>query len=540
MKGARQLLPLVAALLQACASTPDPTNRTEVRWRVGRLLEDRFLADGGVGGHACLLDTASERCRAWREFRSELLRRSAQAPEDPYVVGQVVYALVRSGAYEEARATLSPCRTAAWWCRVLEGHVLAESGRVGEAEAVFDEALGLMPEEERCEWADVSLLVSGTVRKAYGGSSCRERLEREERFWWLVDPAWVVPGNDRRLEHYNRMAWAALHDDALTGEAGEGRVNDGSGHSRGHHRTVVRYGMDFVRDDARWTPGSSHQAFRVVPRDDALLTPFHASMADWPVEPDGTAEHYVPTWGAFTPLDAQVAFFERGDSLVAAAAAAVPEERPFREAADPEAVLFLHAGPPSEPVTARATAREGRWVFRGAAPRRRYVVGVEALATGGFARVRLGHGLPHEPPQPLRLSDVLLYTPDEGPPPDSLEEAVPLMKGGHRWRRGETIGVYLEVHAPTDPRSVPVSIELERKRGWLARLGGLLGLGGGEPVEMTWSQPGTEGRFPVAFTLDLRDVSEGEHTLRVSVEAPGLSPATVEKEIRIVDGGTDP
>lgn len=438
----------MAVLLPACASTPDPTDLTEVRGGVERLIENRYLTRGGMGARTCRLDAASELCKEWREFRADLLRRRATTPRDPYVVGQVVYALVRNDAHEEALATLRPCQTEAWWCRVLEGHVLVESGRLREAEDVFDEALGLMPAEERCEWTDVSLLVTGKVRAAYGGSSCQEWLELEERFWWLVDPSWAMPGNDRRMEHYNRMAWATLHDDALTGEAGPGRVNDGTGHSRSHHETVVRYGMDFVRAHARWSPGPPRQAYGVVPREDALLTPLQASVEDWPVEPDGVTENYVPPWDAFTPLDAQVAFFERGDSLVAAAAAEVPVEGAFRGAVEPEAFLFLHPGPPSDAVTVGATAREGRWVFRARAPRRRYVVGIEALTPGALARTRLGHGLPHEPPQPLRLSDLLFYTPDGGLPPDSLDAAIPLMKAGRRWGRGEAIGVFLEVHAP--------------------------------------------------------------------------------------------
>lgn len=109
------------------------------------------------------------------------------------------------------------------------------------------------------------------------------------------------------------------------------------------------------------------------------------------------------------------------------------------------------------------------------------------------------------------------------------------MKAGSRWTPGEIIGVFLEVHAPDDARPAAVSVELERKRSWLARLGGLLGLGGRTPVKLEWTQRAAGGRFPLSFNLDARDASEGEYTLCVSVEAQRLSPVTVERELRIVE-----
>lgn len=195
-QGAWLLLLLLIFLVPACATTRDPTEMSEVRWELERLAEDRFLADGELGARSCVLDAMGERCREWRQFRADLLRLAADAPQDRYVVGQVVYSLVRSGAHDEALAILRTCGTVPWWCQALGGFALAESGRVVEAEAAFDEALRSMPRDERCEWTDLSALVSGDVESAHEEASCPADLDR---FWWLVDAAWLIPGNEGRL-----------------------------------------------------------------------------------------------------------------------------------------------------------------------------------------------------------------------------------------------------------------------------------------------------------------------------------------------------
>lgn len=56
-------------------------------------------------------------------------------------------------------------------------------------------------------------------------------------------------------------------------------------------------------------------------------------------------------------------------------------------------------------------------------------------------------------------------------------------------------------------------------------------------MELSWSQAGPGGRFPVSFTLDPGGADEGEYTLRFSLAMPGMSPVTVSRELRIVEGG---
>ncbi len=111
------------------------------------------------------------------------------------------------------------------------------------------------------------------------------------------------------------------------------------------------------------------------------------------------------------------------------------------------------------------------------------------------------------------------------------------MKGGHRWTQGEVMGVFLEVYGSQEAASFPVSVELERERGGLARLAEALGFGRGGPANVRWTESGAKGRFALSFTVALGDTDPGNYTLRVSVRGPGMSPAVVEQKVRVVRAG---
>lgn len=532
----------LSIFVASCYFALDPTHRDDVRSEVRHLAVSEYLRGDLDRFRFCQPDSERDRCRGRSELIENFLEQAIEAPADPFVRGQVVHSLVRMGAYDEALSILDPCPIAEhWWCRALEGHVLAERGQVVEAQSAFDYALRLMPESVRCEWTDLSPLMSGKAWSAYKGDSCVQRLERLDEFWWLADPAWTEPGNDREVEHYNRMAWGYLHAEAYH----HSRI-DGSGIVAWHHG-VVRFGRAKEIVWQGWTSPPvmiphRGQAYRVIPDEEALLTPFSAGSEDWPIEFDGWLEHYVPTSGGLLGLESyQVAFFERGDSLIATAAVDVPDHPEFRDDNRLGAVLFLGTGPADTPVTARTEARDGRWLFRADAPRRRYVMSIEATARDGVGRIRMGHGLPHAADEALRLSDLLLFAPGGtrdspsagGGLPDSLDAALPLMRGSRHWPTGEVMGVYLEAYGAHQAESLTLTVELEKHEGLFARIGHALGLGQSTPFNVEWSQPGGGGRISTSFTVDLRDTAEGDYTLRVSVGTAGAGPVTVEKSVRI-------
>ena len=380
-------LAVVAIHAAACATANDPTRRADVRaevsgeaaWLVsGAARQDRTARDvAGSGGlavadttSACVANPASRQCAERRRLVDRVLALVAEAPRDRYVIGEGVYALARVGLYHDALEALDACATERWWCHALRGHVFAESRRIIPAGAAFDSALIGMPEPVRCAWTNLSLYVWGGAWPAYEAASCLERLERLERLWWLADPAWLAPGNDREVEHYNRVISIMLKANSAAGGVDD-RTIDRLRARRTERRLGskddqwILFGTRSIRDPALWWRQRSREiVYNVIPRAPALLDPFNALPEDWPIVPAGMMEHYEPEFGRLAPLAHQVAFFERGDSLLAIAAADVPDSLGFGSARRARAVLFLQTGPGAPPLTAETIAEAGRWLFR--------------------------------------------------------------------------------------------------------------------------------------------------------------------------------
>jgi len=290
--------------------------------------------------------------------------------------------------------------------------------------------------------------------------------------------------------------------------------------------------------------------YHLVPSDHALLSPLEASPDDWSLDEElgilglrpamwegqpADRSSFLSPRMRYDPLDAQVAFFERApDSLHAVAAVDLPDSPRFARGAHGGAALILRAGAAEPQLVASTDLRRRRYVFRASAPLGRYVVAVEALGEGGVGRTRFGHGLPHDPAGALRLSDLLLYVPRGDEPPDSLEAVLPLMRGGNRWTRGATMGVFLEVYAPREPDAYSVAVELFPRRNLAGRLARALGMAD-RPVRVSWTEPGPGGTFALSFTVDLSDVSGGDYDVRVTVGRPGLTDAVVEKTVRVAE-----
>lgn len=513
---------------QETASTPIPPDILR------RYIRDVVIGDGRLGEPIrCKRESGPVGCEKWTSMVDRLNGLALSAPADTFVQNVAFYSLVRLEAFDDAIALLrARCWADEWWCAALQGFVYAERGSVLEAEAAFDAALAAMPRAEWCLWNDLSFVMPIGAWDAYVGDTCMTGPTQLADFWWLADPAWMVPGNDRKVEHYDRMVLLALHDVYLSGESGDAHVDDDEKHSITHHRDAIGYGDDRRRESMRWIVPREGAAVGVLPEATALVAPLYASPADWLVDPAGKWERYVPYSRSLAQLeDYQVAFFERGDSVLVVAAIGAPDdfgidETPTANSADaatiglrgagavaPHAILFFATDRATPLLTVEPGVRNGGWFARTTIPRRRFIVSIEAASDAGLARARFGHGLAQDLSAEVRLSDLLLYSPD-GPLPDSLSAAEPLMKAGTTWRSDEPMGVFLEVYGPNSIASYPISVELSRA--------------GGEdettPINIQWAQPGSGGRYPVSFTLDLRDASEGAYTLRVMI---GSGPGAV-------------
>src|SRR5262249_29534839 len=135
--------------------------------------------------------------------RDTLLRTLAsiadRLPGDEWAIGQRIYYLVAAGRTVDALRAVAACRAAAAWCELLGAYIHERGGRIDAAQVSAENALRLMTPPSQCAWLDVGPLLSTGMRAAYDGMSCEtgERRAFGSRFWWLADPSWLTPGNDR-------------------------------------------------------------------------------------------------------------------------------------------------------------------------------------------------------------------------------------------------------------------------------------------------------------------------------------------------------
>src|SRR2546425_10062931 len=71
-----------------------------------------------------------------------------------------------------------------------------------------------MPRDERCRGTAGSRLLAGGRARRYRRLPCDQRGAFEERLWWLAQPLYSLPGNDRRAEHLARATMARIEQDA--------------------------------------------------------------------------------------------------------------------------------------------------------------------------------------------------------------------------------------------------------------------------------------------------------------------------------------
>ena len=141
-----------------------------------------------------------------------------QIPGDGWVLGQRTWYLVSAGRADEAvgllgRTAVPGCRAPDWWCLELTGYALTRARLMDSAAHVFLLSRAALDPDARCAWDDISALLDpGVARDAYARLPCgsEARTAVEARFWWLADPSWLAPGNDRQVEHWAREVERSL------------------------------------------------------------------------------------------------------------------------------------------------------------------------------------------------------------------------------------------------------------------------------------------------------------------------------------------
>lgn len=488
------------------------------------------------------------------ELLDELARIGEALPGDRWVLGQRIHYLGEQGRWDRAVALAERCDAVArgWWCPALRGYALHRSGRYPEADAAFAEALETMDAERRREWSDPEPLLDGRGRELWEEAEEDDDVRGRilDRMWRLADPLYLVPGNDRRTEHYARHVAVWIREDA--------RSPYGIFWSGDLARMLVRYGPEEGWERERRQPvtmeeggviGHHHpESRRYAPPGGVLADPLSAGEVEWDLDVRRPRSTHVPRYAPVLDVEPfQVGLFRRGEDVIAVAGYRRPDgdaERgrgavPGEPAAGVRAGLHLvvpdsgirvrtvRTGPPAGGLAARAPA--------GA-----YVVSVEVWSPEDEVGARRRLGVEREAllPGTPALSDLLVLDAAEALPA-SLEEVVGRLRPVARICPGETATVAWELYGLGDRSgSLEFGLRLDRvDPGLLERIGGWLGIGDpSQSVVLDWSESAPDAAGPALRAVDLGlpdDLPSGRYRLRVRVGSGELEPLEVARRVDV-------
>jgi len=492
-----------------------------------------------------------EHVRATRESLITQLDRGARTlATDAWIAGQRVRYLVEFGRLEDAARATASCRAAPWWCTVLAAYVAHRATQFARSDSLFASGLGLMTETERCGWNDLGDLLDGALARRYRGLSCSERDSLNARIFWLSDPLYLVPGNERRTEHYARHVYHRLLEGTETPY--DTRWGDDNldltrryGWSEGWERSLSTSTAGRSTIVGRRRRSGEH----FVPPSDVVESPSSIIEGSWPLDPERPRERYAPAYAhAFDELAGQIALFRRPGSAVVVAAFEVPRRMGTGRSdsigtpTDADIALIASRDDQSGLLGVRRTVGGPTARLSLRMPSEEVLLSVETLNRTDSVAGRRRIWLDARPPagDSLMVSDLLLVEAGTGLPA-TLDQAVALARPSARFVSGDSIGVFWEVHdlrSLTDARIVSLVV-IKEGRGLLRRAVEWLGLAERDKptIRLEWTDIPTGQRQPPgkAVTLRLPDDQRGRFTLRLEIAAADGRRTKVERQIWVAE-----
>jgi hypothetical protein len=516
---------------------------------------------------------------------------SRALPGDGWLAGQRVRMHLDQKEIALALRATAECRAAQWWCLALRGYVRFTAHDAAGAAATFDTALTRMPPETRCQWNDVSELLVYTARTAYAKLSCAQQDSVNGRLWWLADPLYLVPTNDRRTEHYARRVLIELDAGNDVDEREDMRA-DYTGPAE--REMVLRYGwpttMTWIpprkcaphtlpplcyyvvppglsRFDTRSTylgvTGLSNERrpanprywgpqYHTIPAWSAINDPLHAKTGDWDLGPNRqdaliwdsswwATEFYQRYEGPLVGLTTQIAFVRRATSAAIVAATQWGIDPAILAPPAQAAVGVITSGGPNEKPHIVGVKMDGAHPRAILTPveSRPLLLGVEMVPqndSGPAGRTRFGIAPPPPlsalKPGQLAISDPILARADSGElAPTSVQQTLPRMYGSTRLQNPNRVAIFWEVYGQNDGDTVDVALRVVRESagGLLSRAGSLVGIGsaGSDSEVVKWREP--RPGDPLAVT-------EGGVTIRprgIVLDLSGLEPGDYAVEVHV-------
>ena len=460
-------------------------------------------------------------------------------PGDDWIAGmRVHYRLDGRDAELAASAdtVARGCRATAWWCQALVGYANHLLGQSAAAESAFTSALANMPDDERCKWQDISVLLPPNTRHYYEGLSCEARHAVEDRYWILGRPRFSSGGNEWRAEFYVRKLQARLANESATPQAGSW--------GRDAEELLLRYGwpvgwskverMSAVVPEQSVIGHDPSPSFNFAP-DEALYDTSAAAQNDaWDMKVRTAESRFAPRMvKRIAPVAMQIARFRRGDSILVASAFKASDDSLF--AAGP-AVLGVTL-PDGTIRTAAGTGTNGTATLM--VEHSPLLAGVDVTDTTTFTLARARTLLrPLASGPGLTVSDLLLFHAEDGAP-ESVGGALEKAIAGDTLYRERPIGVYWETYGVADQgEALDVAVTVERiDRSWLRGVRQKLKLSDPDsPLRLHWSdaRPTEAGEaLSRAISLRLGNLEPGKYRITMALSRADQVAATASREVEL-------
>lgn len=504
------------------------------RFYIGAVDQNHCLIVGRFcEWHPNLKDyTVPDEGRDIVKARAELLRElehiSALIPGDDWIMGQRIRYMLEAHDTNSVAVARS-CRASKWWCSALLGLALHVRGNFLAADSAYALALDAMPSPLRCHWMNLGPLLDDDIRGTYRRMTCAQREAADARIWWVSDPLYMTPGNERRTEHYSRVLHTMLQQNSVN--------TYGSSWGGDLAELILRFGWA-----EKWTQEPSRSMYpdakpSIVGHE--REPGYHFFLTQRP--PDNLAqivdsifdifqfpprEQYSPTYtNGFVRLDAQVARFRRGDSTKVVAAFDVTSDTIFGRHKFAAAVVAM-GDESTSPSTTLLDESPTKNVLTVSTPWREQLIGVELLAKDSTAAARWRSGFAEIPLDSGKISVSDLLFVDGAPSlPSSLDEAIVRAHGGTKFRRNVQVGLFWELYGSTPTDSAlpvtltitPVDESLLRRAFRVLRIAPKAA-----PLNIRWQENGAAGVMsPRSVLLDLSAVPAGKYAVKLEVGTAG-------------------
>ncbi len=528
-----------------------------------------------------------------RRARDTVITRLTQAaqryPNDGWVSGQLVRFLIDNADYDRALSAARACASDDAWCAALEGLVYEQSWQMLDAERAFRRSV----EAERrmagvpCADTTVMVLLPAGPRREARRLPCEVQAELSERVWWMSDPLWSVPGNERFVAHYARRTHLALRS---AFDEDERYVWRAIAAGEALQETIIRYGwpthtywagyqMDSAINIGRESvmmqaepPYTSKEyapdRVTLLPDYRAINNPFEAKATDWPfVRPDTTplddwwpSEHVAFPRRIATLPEGQMLMLRRDTSVLFGIAIDDPVHQLDARVDTPiEVAVVASTSPVDIQTIAQTTLPPGVSLrangYLKPAPS---VVSVEVpgrVATEIDHRSRFGIAPPPSLsemlPNEVGVSDpAFVLLPSRGAEaPLDLETVLKQMVGSLSFTRQAPVALYWESYgfAPGDTVDVEIRIARRDENSLLRSLGAALGVADGrrDSISIKWREPDPGRAAAVVATnvptvartlaIDLRNLAAGTYAFIIEMARPDGTRARGERRIEILE-----